>query len=96
MTGLLNTNESRYAHSYGHVGATYGWDSIMSYHPELNLSIAVASNIERQLQEHPAETLCLVYNRLRGLITHPKWAPANCSYESSGYYGGTCTCSDAV
>ena len=43
--------------AYGHLGATYGYDSIYAYAPELDISIAVATNIETMDQTQPADAL---------------------------------------
>ena len=48
-TGGL-AKEMGYGTAYGHLGATYGYQSIVSYHPELEFSLAIASDIERDSQ----------------------------------------------
>merc|ERR1712070_1048903 len=45
--------------AYGHLGATYGFQSSMSYHPHLDFAMAVATNIERDQQDQPADVMCL-------------------------------------
>jgi hypothetical protein len=32
--------------AYGHIGATYGFDTMLSYHPALDLTLAIGSNLE--------------------------------------------------
>ena len=39
-----------YGTAYGHIGATYGYQSIGSYHPALEFSLSVASDIETDHQ----------------------------------------------
>ena len=41
--------------AYGHVGATYGYDSLLIYFPAIQLAMAVATNIETDTQGAPAE-----------------------------------------
>ena len=54
--------------AYGHLGATYGYQSVLVYVPSLELSIAVATNIERDSQDQPADTFCSVYNTAKAII----------------------------
>jgi len=76
--------------AYGHLGATYGYDSIYAYNPELDLSIAIATNIESETQTQPSDAFCHVFNRIKNfLLGEPV---ETCSYESYGYYGGVCNC----
>jgi len=79
--------------AYGHLGATYGYDSIYAYSPELDVSIAIATNIESTTQTQPSDAFCHVFNRIKNHLTG---GPVEtCSYKSSGYYGGVCTCTAA-
>ncbi len=75
---------------YGHLGATYGYDSILAYHPTIETAIAVGTSLETTHQTQPSDTLCgafnTVFNHARGLNA-PK-----CEYIPSGYYGGECKC----
>jgi CubicO group peptidase (beta-lactamase class C family) len=79
--------------AYGHIGATYGFDSLLAYHPALDLSIAIASNMELDDQWHPFDTLCLLYNKLRDRY---KGTSNVCHYTPRGYYDGFCSCAPAV
>lgn len=79
-----------YGKAYGHLGATYGFDSIVVYFPALEFSLSVGSNIERDHQEHPSDTICLVYNRVRNLLLNQP--VQNCTYSSGGYFSGGCKC----
>merc|ERR1712166_912912 len=72
--------------AYGHLGATYGYDSIFGYNPTLDLGIAVASNIETAQQLQPADAFCGVFNRVKNYMRGGK--VQTCTYDTSGYYGG--------
>jgi CubicO group peptidase (beta-lactamase class C family) len=77
--------------AYGHVGATYGFQSLVSHHPALNVSIAVATNIERDYQEQPADTLCLAFNHVANLLRG--LPPPNCSFSKDDFYSSDgCNC----
>eukprot|EP00416_Gambierdiscus_australes_P044541 CAMPEP_0171119178 /NCGR_PEP_ID=MMETSP0766_2-20121228/96581_1 /TAXON_ID=439317 /ORGANISM="Gambierdiscus australes, Strain CAWD 149" /LENGTH=89 /DNA_ID=CAMNT_0011581817 /DNA_START=1 /DNA_END=267 /DNA_ORIENTATION=+ len=52
---------------YGHLGATYGYQSIVGFFPALNMSLAVATNIETDNQVQPADALCLSFNAIAGM-----------------------------
>lgn len=81
---------SPFSRAYGHLGATYGYDSIVGYFPGIDASIAIASNIETDAQIQPSDTLCFVYNALlaavRG-VPEPK-----CAFTKRSYFGGSCEC----
>ena len=76
--------------AYGHLGATYGYQTVLSYHPALDVSIAIGSNIENDDQVHPSDTLCLLYTAVKNALTG---SSDNCVYVSGGYYQGGCKCS---
>lgn len=46
--------------NYGHLGATYGYDSIFGYNPTLDLGIAIGTNIETPSQTQPSDAFCRV------------------------------------
>jgi len=79
--------------AYGHLGATYGYDSIFAYNPALDIGIAIASNIESMSQTQPSDAFCRVYNRVKNFLN--KEAVQDCTYSTSGYYGGQCSCKAA-
>jgi hypothetical protein len=81
---------SDYSVAYGHLGATYGYDSIFAYNPTLDVGIAVGTNIETMDQTQPADAFCHVYNRVKNHILKEKIQ--TCTYKVSGYYGGKCVC----
>lgn len=73
--------------AYGHLGATYGYQSIVAYFPKLNASIAVATNIETDYQQQPADALCLSYNKAVDVlldIEHECTFTAGHDYQSGG------------
>jgi CubicO group peptidase (beta-lactamase class C family) len=76
--------------AYGHLGATYGYQSVVSYHPALQATVAIASNIETPHQDQPADTLCSAYHALKAALrgtTQPK-----CVYYDIDYYTSVCNC----
>eukprot|EP00039_Didymoeca_costata_P030505 m.29934 g.29934 ORF g.29934 m.29934 type:complete len:438 (-) comp8152_c0_seq2:60-1373(-) len=75
--------------AYGHIGATYGYDSLLSFHPALNATIAIASNMENDDQNHPSDTVCLVFNALKNFLTGSN---DSCAYQPVNYYYGICNC----
>uniref|UniRef100_A0A7S4W1H0 Beta-lactamase-related domain-containing protein n=1 Tax=Alexandrium monilatum TaxID=311494 RepID=A0A7S4W1H0_9DINO len=74
---------------YGHLGATYGYQSVAGYFPELNIALSVASNIETDNQVQPSDTVCLAYNAVAGILLDRTY---RCQYTAAGYYGGRCAC----
>jgi len=79
-----------YAVAYGHLGATYGYDSILGYNPKLDLAIAVATNIETAQQLQPSDAFCRVFNRAKNFLNSE--TVQSCSYSAGSYYGGKCSC----
>ena len=98
MYGLAAFNLSYYTGqppplgtSYGHLGATYGFQSVVSYHPALNMTIAIATNIERDYQDQPSDVLCSAFNAAANLL---RGLPLpTCTYTNIDYYSSTCECS---
>lgn len=86
----ITGGKGEYSVNYGHLGATYGYDSIFGYNPTLDLGIAIATNIETSDQEQPADAFCHIYNRVKNFLLQEKIA--KCEYKTSGYYGGKCEC----
>ena len=77
--------------SWGHLGATYGYQSSTNYYPKLNFTLTVASNIEIQEQDQPSYALCLAYNHI---LNHLEGKPKpTCTFTHSGYFFGHCDCS---
>ena len=93
-TWTTNTHGSGdYNRAYGHLGATYGYQSVVAYFPEMDLSLAVASNIETDKQVQPSDVSCHAYNAvLAALRNEPELA---CTYVPTGYFGGKCNCRPA-
>jgi len=94
--GLATHNLSRdsgrsdkYGVVYGHLGATYGYQGLVGWAPELELTLAVATNIETDAQQQPAMAFCLGYNEAISALTGKK---TSCTFSISGYYGGGCKC----
>jgi len=86
----ITGGESPYNVSYGHLGATYGYDSIFGYNPTLDVGIAIATNIETETQTQPSDAFCGVYNRVKNYILDE--SVQKCTYTTDHYYSGTCAC----
>ena len=70
-----------------------GYDSLVAYFPGIDVSIAVASNIETDNQAQPADAMCYAYNAvLAGLLHLPQ---PNCTYVSGSYHRGVCDCGNS-
>jgi len=86
-TGQPST--SKYGIAYGHLGATYGYQSVMAYLPGMDITLVVASNIETPNQVQPADAFCFAY----GAIGKQYFGKdLNCSFGDAGYYTGGCNC----
>ena len=53
---------------WGHLGATYGWNSVAFFTPGNNLTISVATNTETDEQAGPSDAYCVAYNRVRQIV----------------------------
>mmetsp|Transcript_112484 Transcript_112484/g.216681 ORF Transcript_112484/g.216681 Transcript_112484/m.216681 type:complete len:510 (-) Transcript_112484:71-1600(-) len=86
---MVTGQRGDYGVGYGHLGATYGYQSLSGYFPALNITLAVGTNIETDDQVQPADTTCLAYNAVAGAMLNMN---ISCTFEERGYYGGTCKC----
>ena len=68
-----------------------GYNSIVEYNAALNVSLAVATNVETDYQAQPSDAFCLAYNKVKQLLLGQPAEAANCSYIADGYYG-KCVC----
>ena len=75
--------------AYGHLGATYGYQSIVVYIPSVDLSISIGTNIERDYQDQPQDIFCSVYNTVKAMILGQK--KPTCTFKP-GYYDAGCKC----
>merc|ERR1712064_47891 len=82
-------HREKYGAAYGHLGATYGYQSITSYYPEANFAMAVASNIETDYQRQGMDVLCVAYNGILEVMLNQS---LNCSFVARGYYTSECRC----
>jgi hypothetical protein len=80
-----------YGSAFGHLGATYGYNSIVAFVPGLNLSIAVGTNVESDYQAQPSDVFCSAFNRVKQLVLDEPEEAANCTYDPAGYFG-SCIC----
>jgi CubicO group peptidase (beta-lactamase class C family) len=82
-----------YGDAYGHLGATYGYQSQMVYFPQLQFVLTVATNIETNTQGQPKDALCFAYNAVASLLLQQDIV---CTYAASSYYGSGCNCTQIV
>eukprot|EP00937_MAST-01D_sp_MAST-1D-sp2_P003223 g3223.t1 len=75
--------------AYGHLGATYGYQSIIVHTPGLNLSFGVGTNIERDHQDQPQDVFCSVYGATKALLLGDSLP--TCTF-TPGYYDAGCKC----
>merc|ERR1711990_587476 len=57
-----------YGIAYGHLGATYGYNSLIMYAPALNIALAVGTNLETDKQSHTGQTVCFAYSAIASSI----------------------------
>lgn len=79
--------------AYGHLGATYGFQSQMLYFPRLQFSLAVTTNLETDRQTQPKDVVCFAYNAVAGLLLQKQ---IQCNFTESSYYGSGCKCTPAA
>lgn len=75
--------------AYGHLGATYGYQSVVAYVPSLELGLSIGTNIETDFQSQPADVFCSVFNTAKAILLGE--AVPTCTY-SKGYWRGGCKC----
>lgn len=75
---------------YGHLGATYGFDSILAYYPGIDVALAIGTDIETNNQMQPSETMCYAYNAVLSAMTGTP--EPRCTFDKSEFYGGRCEC----
>merc|ERR1711957_660113 len=78
----------KYGEEYGHFGATYGYQSFLMYYPELDFTIAGASNMESDYEQQVKEALCYGYNEVAAVLLHRE--NMQCDFSCSAT--GTCKC----
>ena len=91
MNGLSFLGE--YGQAVGHLGDTYGFTSIVSYFPKLDVGMAIAINHESNDQPGPRALLCTAYNRALDIIQKRPFR--NCKYVSRSYWQSGCNCSSS-
>lgn len=89
---MVTGQKGEYGTGYGHLGATYGYQSVSGYFPALNITLAVATNMETDEQVQPSDTICFAYNAIAGAMLGQN---ITCTFQMKGYYGGVCKC-DAI
>eukprot|EP00421_Protoceratium_reticulatum_P017592 CAMPEP_0168387010 /NCGR_PEP_ID=MMETSP0228-20121227/15724_1 /TAXON_ID=133427 /ORGANISM="Protoceratium reticulatum, Strain CCCM 535 (=CCMP 1889)" /LENGTH=417 /DNA_ID=CAMNT_0008400231 /DNA_START=56 /DNA_END=1309 /DNA_ORIENTATION=+ len=83
----------KFGRAYGHLGATYGYQSILVYFPGLQFAMAVATNLEIDDQAHPADAICQSYNAIAGVLMDKA---ITCQFSAGSYYGGKCSCDHPI
>merc|ERR1712118_396273 len=87
--GFFTGQKGTHGEGYGHLGATYGFQSIAGYFPGPRFAMAIATNIETNNQVQPSDTFCFAYNAALGALTN---STIRCTFKPKSYYGGACTC----
>merc|ERR1712008_133975 len=77
--------------AWGHLGSTYGYQSITAFFPATNVTVVVASNLEIRQQDQPSDSLCSAYAYTRNYLMGRPFP--RCRFEKSGYFMGRCNCS---
>jgi len=90
ITGHGKRWPDQYDQAYGHLGATYGYDSLLAYFPAIDVSISIGTSIETDDQMAPADAMCLTYNAVLAAALGEK--EESCEFVKRGYYGGKCQC----
>merc|ERR1712183_387770 len=78
--------------AYGHLGATYGYQSVAAYFPEMKVAMALGTNIESDDQNQVFDAMCQAYNKVRGVL---RGESVNCTFVQHGFYGGHCDCTSS-
>jgi len=82
VTGLSFLGE--YGQAVGHLGDTYGFTSMVTYFPKLDVGMAVATNHEDSHQAGPRALVCTAYNRALDIILEQ--TVRNCTYAVKSYF----------
>jgi CubicO group peptidase (beta-lactamase class C family) len=80
-----------YGYAVGHLGDTYGFTSLISYFPKLDVGLAIATNHESEQQPGPRALLCTAYNRALDIML--RQPIRECSYVQGSYWESGCNCS---
>jgi CubicO group peptidase (beta-lactamase class C family) len=82
------SKDGKYKVAYGHLGATYGYQSVTMYFPALNVVVAAASNIELDSQPQANMAMCFAYHKAAGLMLGKE---IHCEAKKS-HWGTSCVC----
>lgn len=84
------SSSSAYGIAYGHLGATYGYNSLIMYAPALNIALSVGTNLETDTQSHTGETACFAYSAIASAFLDQN---ITCTRPSvDGSWGKQCEC----
>jgi len=92
MNGLSFLGE--YGQAVGHLGDTYGFNSIVTYFPKLDIGLAIATNHEDMMQQGPRALLCTAYNRALDVLLNQ--SIRHCTYIGGSYWQSGCKCDGAL
>jgi len=92
MNSKTGQKNNSYGLAYGHLGATYGFNSLMMFAPALNLSLAVATNLETDRQTHTGESACFAYNAVAGEILGQEITCTMPTEHENVGWGKSCSC----
>lgn len=90
ITGHGKRWPDEYDQAYGHLGATYGYDSLLAYFPAIDVAISIGTSIETDDQSAPSDAMCLAYNAVLAVVLG--YAEKSCQFVKNSYYGGQCKC----
>ena len=92
--GTFNLNwTTASAAAYGHVGDTYGYQSSVTYVPDLDATFSVGTDAETSTQGQPADATCRAYNMVKAALSGKKRLPT-CEFVSGSHFIGECKCKE--
>lgn len=75
---------------YGHLGATYGYQSVAGYFPGVKFALSIATGMESDSQIQAVDAFCQAFNAAAGLLLGRTYT---CSMSSASSYFPSCQCS---
>lgn len=82
-----------YGEAYGHLGDTFGFNSIMVYFPKLDIGMTVMASFESDSQVAPRDVMCVAYNLVQDTLL--RRTPRHCKYVQKSYYESGCECNSS-
>lgn len=96
MNSKTGQTDNDYGIAYGHLGATYGFNSLIMFAPAMNLSLALATNLETDQQTHTGEAACFAYNAIVGEILGQNLTCTVPTATEDLGWGRSCSCTPIV